>query len=65
MTNYLLGQNLDFVNMLTKQIISNEGGQDEMKKKIKNEIENIKMNKTLKEFRLKYLTVMILGKIGV
>ena len=60
---FLKKQNLSFVNVLTKQIISNEGGREKLNKNIKNEIENIKMNNKL--FKLDYLTVMIIGQTGV
>ena len=62
MTLYLQNQNINFVNLLTKQIIDNEGGRKILTGKIKSEIENIKMNK--KVFNLKYLTVMLLGLTG-
>ena len=62
MTEYLQKQNINFVNLLTKQIIDNEGGRKILNLKIKNEIENIKMNKEI--FNVNYLTVMLLGVTG-
>ena len=41
MTEYLKNQNLNFVNLLTNQIIINENGTKLMKQKIKTEIENV------------------------
>lgn len=63
METYLKNQNLNFVNALTKQIISIEGGRKKMNEKIKDEIDNIKMYRKL--FKLDYLTVMITGITGV
>ena len=62
MTKYLNNQNLNFITMLTKQIISNEGGRDIFKQKIKKEIEYIYNNE--EESKINYLTIMILGKTG-
>lgn len=62
MTYYLNNQNLNFITLLTKQIISNEGGRDKFKQKIKEQIEYIYNNE--EESKINYLTVMILGKTG-
>ena len=63
-SNYLLGQNLNFVKVLTKQIISNENGEEIMSKKIEKEINYIKTNKTQDRFKLKYLTIIGLSGAG-
>ena len=65
MTTYLMAQKIDFVNVLTKQIINNEGGRERMRLKIENQIEGIKMDSTLDKFKLKYLTIMLIGQTGV
>ena len=62
MTQYLQNQNINFVNLLTKQIIDNEGGRKILTGKIKNEIENIKMNKEV--INIEYLTILLLGITG-
>ena len=62
MTSYLNGQNLHFIPMLTKQIISNEGGRETLELKIKEQIQDIHNNE--KVHVIDYLTVMIIGKIG-
>lgn len=59
---YLNSQNINFINLLTKQIISNEGGSKFLEKKIKNEIINISNKPEL--FKIKYLTIMIIGITG-
>ena len=59
---YLNNQNLNFINMLTKQIISNEGGREILTRKIKDEIQIISNEKKL--FKINYLTVMIIGITG-
>ena len=54
--------NINFNSTLIKQIISNEGGKERIKQKIKNEIEYIKNNKEI--FKIEYLTIMIIGITG-
>ena len=56
-------QNFNFINMLTKQIITNEGGRKIFEDKIKVEIRDIYNNK--QESKINNLTIMILGKAGV
>ena len=63
MTAYLKNQNLNFVNLLTSQIITNENGTKLMKQKIKSEIENVE-NKEDAQFKISNLTVLILGQSG-
>ena len=63
MTAYLNNQNLNFVNLLTSQIIINENGTKLMKQKIKSEIENVE-NKEDAQFKISNLTVLILGQAG-
>jgi predicted GTPase len=63
MTAYLMKQNLNFVNLLTNQIIINENGTKLMKQKIKSEIENVE-NKEDAQFKISNLTVLILGQAG-
>ena len=62
MYGYLKKQNLNFVNMLTKQIIDNERGRQIFAGKIKNEIEDIANDEN--KFKLNYLTIMIIGITG-
>ena len=62
MYGYLNKQNLNFVNMLTKQIIDNERGRQIFAGKIKNEIEDIANDENI--FKLNYLTIMIIGITG-
>ena len=64
MTSYLNGQNLNFVNLLTSQIISNENGTKIMKQKIRNQIEIIENDENNESFKISYLTVLILGQSG-
>ena len=54
--------NINFNSTLIKQIISNEGGKEIIKQKIKNEIECVKNNKEI--FKIEYLTIMIIGLTG-
>ena len=63
MTAYLIKQNLNFVNLLTNQIIINENGTKLMKQKIKTEIENVE-NIENDQFKISNLTVLILGQSG-
>ena len=63
MTAYLINQNLNFVNLLTNQIIINENGTKLMKQKIKTEIENVE-NIENDQFKISNLTVLILGQSG-
>ena len=63
MTAYLNNQNLNFVNLLTSQIIINENGTKLMKQKIKTEIENVE-NIENDQFKISNLTVLILGQAG-
>ena len=63
MTEYLKNQNLNFVNLLTNQIIINENGTKLMKQKIKTEIENVE-NIENDQFKISNLTVLILGQSG-
>lgn len=62
MNSYLNGQNLHFIPMLTKQIISNEGGRETLKLKIMEKIQEIYNNEDV--HTINYLTVMIIGKTG-
>ena len=62
MTLYLNGQNLNFIPMLTKQIISYEGGRETLELKIREQIQDIYNNEDI--HTIDHLTVMILGKIG-
>ena len=63
MTEYLSNQNLNFINLLTNQIIINENGTKLMKQKIKTEIENVE-NIENDQFKISNLTVLILGQSG-
>ena len=63
MTAYLIKQNLNFVNLLTNQIIINENSTKLMKQKIKTEIENVE-NIENDQFKISNLTVLILGQSG-
>ena len=63
MTFYLQNQNINFITMLTKQIISNEGGREIFQQKIRDEIQEIYNNED--DAKINYLTVMIIGKTGV
>jgi predicted GTPase len=56
-------QNINFITMLTKQIISNENGKGIFQQKIKDEIQEIYNNED--DSKINYLTIMILGKTGV
>ena len=62
MTSHLNEQNLNFVNLLTSQIITNENGTKLMKQK-KSEIENVE-NIENDQFKISHLTVLILGQSG-
>ena len=59
---YLEKHNINFNSTLIKQIISNEGGKEIIKQKIKNEIECVKNNNEI--FKIEYLTIMIIGLTG-
>lgn len=59
---YLKNQNLNFITMLTKQIIMNEGGRNVLEQKIKDEIQDIHNNED--HTKIGNLTVMILGQTG-
>lgn len=59
MTLYLKNQNLNFITMLTKQIIMNEGGRNVLEQRIKDEIQDIYNNED--HTKIGNLTVMILG----
>ena len=59
---YLEKHNINFNSTLIKQIISNEGGKERIKQKIKNEIECVKNNKEI--CKIEYLTIMIIGQVG-
>lgn len=63
MASFLNGQSVNFITMLTKQIISYEGGRENIQQKIKDEIQEI-YNKE-DDSKINYLTVMIIGKTGV
>ena len=62
MDEYLNRQNLNFVNMLTKEIISNEDGRKIINGNIKSEIEKIYNDDKL--FKINYLSIIIIGKAG-
>ena len=62
MTTYLHNQNLNFIRMLTNQIIANEGGRNILENKIRDEIQDIYNNE--EDSKINYLTVMILGITG-
>ena len=59
---YLEKQNLNFIMILTRQIISNEGGREKLESSIKAEIQKISNNKDSE--KIEYLTVMIIGQTG-
>ena len=59
---YLEKHNINFNSTLIRQIISNEGGRERIKRKIKNEIERVKNNKEI--FKTEYLNIMIIGQVG-
>lgn len=63
MSSFLQDQNINFITMLTKQIISYEGGREIFQQKIKDEIQEIYNNED--DSKINYLTVMIIGKTGV
>ena len=63
MALFLKNQNINFITMLTKQIISNENGKGIFQQKIKDEIQEIYNNED--DSKINYLTIMILGKTGV
>lgn len=58
MNIYLEKQNLNFITLLTRQIISNEGGREKLEGSIKAEIQKISNNKDSQ--KIEYLTVMII-----
>ena len=62
MNIYLEKQNLNFITLLTRQIISNEGGREKLEGSIKAEIQKINNNKDSE--KIEYLTVMIIGQTG-
>ena len=62
MTLYLKNQNLNFITMLTKQIIMNEGGRNILEQKIKDEIQDIYNNED--HTKIGNLTVMVIGQTG-
>ena len=62
-SKYLLFRNLDFLQNLTSEILSNEAASNIYKQKIINEISKIKENE--KSFKINYLTIMLVGKNGV
>ena len=62
MNMYLEKQNLNFITLLTRQIISNEGGREKLESSIKAEIQKISNNKDSE--KIEYLTVMIIGQTG-
>ena len=62
MNIYLEKQNLNFITLLTRQIISNEGGREKLEGSIKAEIQKISNNKDSE--KIEYLTVMIIGQSG-
>ena len=56
MTAYLNNQNLNFVNLFTSQIITNENGTKLIKQKIKTEIENVE-NKEDDQFKKQFNSI--------
>ena len=62
MNIYLEKQNLNFITLLTRQIIANEGGREKLEGSIKAEIQKINNNKDSE--KIEYLTVMIIGQTG-
>ena len=62
MNIYLEKQNLNFIMLKTRQIISNEGGREKLEASIKAEIQKINNNKDSQ--KIEYLTVMIMGQTG-
>ena len=59
---YLNAQNIDFIPILSKQIIDKEGGKEIFNQRIKNEIDII--NNDEEKFKIKYLTIMVIGQTG-
>ena len=62
MTSYLQEQNINFITMLTNQIIANEGGRNFFEQKIRDEVQDIYNNED--DSKINYLTIMILGITG-
>ena len=62
-SKYLHFRNLDFLQNLTSEILSNEDTISIYKQNIKNEIS--KINENEKSFKINYLTIMLVGKSGV